>query len=130
MPGNANNENLKLTGTDGTLQSPLQYYPPDLNCEWLITVPDGNTVKLSFDRFDLGYDGASAACKLDYVEVLDGEYLHSESKGKFCGHTSPATIRSSGRYMRVVFNSDSEGPVYTGFKATFTAVEKSSELEM
>ena len=125
LPGNPNNYNLKLTGSEGTLQSPLQYYPPDVRCDWVITVPEGNIVKLSFDRFELGYYGATSACKGDYVEVLDGKY--GESKGRFCGYKSPIAISSSDRYMWVRFTSDSKGPVYRGFKATFTAIKKSSK---
>ena len=87
-------------------------------------------MKLSFDRFDLGLDGCNSENIKDYVEVLDGKELDSESKGKFCDRTIPPVIRSSGRHMRVVFVSDSYGPFYTGFKATYTAVEKKGEFEM
>ncbi|KAL9973599.1 hypothetical protein ACROYT_G020075 [Oculina patagonica] len=130
LPGNTNNDNLKLTGSDGTLQSPLVYYPPDLNCDWLITVPEGNTVELSFDAFDLDFDGATGACKGDYVDILDGQDSDSKSHGKFCGYKFPGTIRSSGRYMRVRFKSDSKGPVYKGFKATFSAESSSTMLTL
>ena len=129
LPGNTNNDNLKLTGSDGAIQSPLVYYPPDLNCDWLITVPEDNTVELSFDRFELDHDGATGECKGDYVDILDGQDSDSKIRGRFCGYTSPGTIRSSGRYMRVRFKSDSGGPVYKGFKATFSAVKNSSKLE-
>ncbi|KAJ7371393.1 Domain first found in C1r, C1s, uEGF, and bone morphogenetic protein [Desmophyllum pertusum] len=57
FPGNINNNDLELTGSHGTLQSPTEKhsgkYPPDSSCDWLITVPDGKIVKLSFDRFNL-----------------------------------------------------------------------------
>ena len=54
LPGNANNLNLKLTGLYGTLQSP-EDYPPEFDCEWLITVPKGKVVELSFERLDLDF---------------------------------------------------------------------------
>lgn len=130
LPGNSKNVNLKLTGLEGTLQSPLKYYPLNMNCDWLITVPDDSIVKLSFERFDLGLGGCNGEDLRDYVEVLDGKELDSESKGKFCDRTFPPIIRSSGRHMRVVFRSDGYGPFYTGFKAAFTAVEKKSEFGM
>ena len=83
-------------------------------------------MKLSFDAFDLqsGY----SQCTADYVEILDGKYNNSESKGKFCDFR-PEDVRSSGRYMRVRFKSDSETTYYTysGFKASFIAEDKPSK---
>ena len=126
FPGNINNNNLKLTGSHGTLQSPQKNstYPPDSSCDWLITVPDEKIVKLSFDRFDLE---SSLGCASDFVEVMDGSDFSSKSKGRFCGLTAPDDIRSSGRYMRVVFRSDSQYSNYAGFKATFTAEDQPSK---
>lgn len=130
FPGNTNNNNLKLTGSRGALQSPQKddMYPPDSSCDWLITVPDGKIVKLSFERFDLE-PGSGDICTADYVEVLDGNELNSVSKGTFCGWTIPDDILSSGRYMRVIFRSDSSHSYYGGFRATFTAEDKSSKWE-
>jgi len=121
--GNVNNNNLKITGLSGTLQSPSRdsSYPPDLSCDWLITVPEGKIVKLSFDVLDLHSSGWGQ-CKEDYVEVLDGRYNSSLSNGRFCDPT-PRDIHSSGRYMRVRFKSDSGNSYFSrrGFKASFTA---------
>lgn len=50
-----------------------------MNCDWLITVPDDSIVKLSFERFDLGLGGCNGEDLRDYVEVLDGKELDSES---------------------------------------------------
>lgn len=122
--GNVNNNNLRLTGSSGTLQSPSRdsNYPPDLSCDWLITVPEGKIVKLSFDSFDL-QSANWGQCEEDYVEVLDGNYNSSLSVERFCGFGTPRDIRSSGRYMRVRFKSDSESTYfrYRGFKASFIA---------
>ena len=71
-PGNAYNIDLQLTGDNGTLRSPLSpdWYPPGSSCDWLITVPEGKTVKLRFDSFELE---PSSGCTADYVEILDGK---------------------------------------------------------
>ena len=100
MPGNLYNNNLTLSGSYGTLQSPQNpdYYPPGSSCDWLITVPEGKIVKLRFDRFELKPTYRSS-CLDDYVEVLDGKSRYSGTKGKFCGYTKPEDIRSSGRYI-------------------------------
>ena len=49
---NTNNLNLKLNSSNGTLQSPMEDYF-SLPCEWLITIPEGKVVDLSFERFQL-----------------------------------------------------------------------------
>lgn len=128
-PGNTNNDKLRLTGDKGTLKSsPLKLYPPSLRCNWLITVPYGNTVKLTFNKFKLDWN-TNGLCG-DYVEVLDGEYTFSKSKGKYCGdvHSPPGPVSSSGRYMTVKFRSDARDQRRAeGFEATFTAVDKSGK---
>ncbi|XP_078370349.1 procollagen C-endopeptidase enhancer 2-like [Oculina patagonica] len=125
--GNIYNNDLKLNGSFGTLQSPQEpdYYPPDLSCDWLITVPEGNIIKLSFGRFDL-QPSSGSTCTADYVEVLDGKHSTSKSEGKFCGYAIPDDIRSSNRYMWVRFRADSADPYYEGFEATYTAEDKPS----
>ena len=125
--GNIYNNNLTLSGSYGTLQSPQdpKYYATGSSCDWLITVPDGKIVKLSFDRFELK-PSLGTICTVDYVEILDGKSSYSKSRGKFCGYTKPEDIRSSGRYMLVRFRADlSTGKYYRGFNATFTAEDKS-----
>ena len=83
-------------------------------------------MKLRFDRFELKPTFRSS-CLDDYVEVLDGKSRYSGTKGKFCGYTKPEDIRSSGRYMWVLFRADdSTNAVYEGFKATFTAEDQPS----
>ena len=130
--GNVNNNNLKITGSSGNLQSPSRdsSYPADLSCDWLITVPRGKIVKLSFDILDL-YSSGWGECAKDYVEVLDGRYNSSLSKGRFCDST-PRDIRSSGRYMRVRFKSDSDSTYFRlgGFEASFTAEDGPGRSEV
>ena len=128
--GNPYNNDLKLNGSYGTLQSPQEpdYYPAGSSCDWLITVPDGKIVKLRFDRFELESSYGSR-CTADYVEVLDGRYSTSESKGRFCGYSTPADIRSSDRYMWVRFRADMTRSYHDGFKATYTAEDKSSKFK-
>ncbi len=124
--GNIYNNDLELTGSHGTLQSPQE---PDWyltgGCDWLITVPDGKIVKLSFNRFKL-QPSPESICTADYVEVLDGSHSNSESKGRFCGDSYPDDIHSSGPNMWVRFRADTMSDSYSGFSATFTAEDKPS----
>lgn len=132
LSGNIFNNNLTLTGLNGTLQSPKEgsSYPPLLSCDWLITVPDGNIVKLHFDEFDVEW---SSGCRRDYLEVFDGNNSNSNSKGRFCGYgryAYPQSVRSSGRNMLVHFRSDFMfGGYEHGFKLTFTAENETSKLD-
>ena len=130
--GNMYNNNLTLSGSYGTLQSPQdpKYYLPGSSCDWLITVPEGKIVKLRFDRFDLK-PSVRSSCTVDYVEILDGKSSYSNSKGRFCGYRKPEDIRSSGRYMWVRFRADlSTDLYYRGFNATFTAEDKPSPCKL
>ncbi|XP_068682904.1 membrane frizzled-related protein-like [Montipora foliosa] len=122
LPGNPNNNNLKIAGEKGNLKSPLEYYPPDLDCNWLITAPVGNTVKLTFNRFRLD---PISTCG-DYVQIIDGE--SGVILEQYCPSRSPYPIESTSRYLRVRFVSDSYGipDQYEGFYATFEAIESSS----
>lgn len=103
VPGNPNNQNLTLEGTSGTFQGP-QYIPARLpsspTCIWIITVPDGKVVKLSFDW------PYSRHSRTDYVEIRDGRYSTSALKieRNYLYYFGPY-LRSSGRYMRIEYTS-------------------------
>ena len=101
--------------------------PPLLECEWLISVPEGKIVELSFERFDLDVE-AGSGCS-DYVEIRDGDSDQSDTIGNFCGNVIPKPVKSSGRYMYIRFRANS---VYDtprrGFKATFKAVKEFRKL--
>ncbi|KAJ7371387.1 hypothetical protein OS493_025849 [Desmophyllum pertusum] len=133
FPGNIYNNNLTLYGSQGTLKSPLVFYPLNSSCDWLITVPDGKIVKLSFDGYLDFPDSTNNTCITDYVEILDGKQSTSKSKGRFCATRLEKPVISSGRYMWVRFRADNirqknhwdQLPKdYMGFKATFTALDK------
>ena len=129
LPGNANNLNLKLTGLYGTLQSP-EYYPLELVCEWLITVPEGEKVEFSFERIDLDFRTAEHGCE-DYVEIRDGDSKQSDTMEYYCGNVIPKPLKSSGRYLYIRFYADSEYDTpRRGFKTTFKAVKEFRKLVM
>ena len=126
FPGNIYNNNLKLSGYSGTLQSPEggEGYLSHSSCNWLIAVPEGCFVKLSFDTFQMVQDSISGGCDADYVEVVDGKYIDGESEGKMCGSGTPNNTSSTGRYMMVLFRSGPIRSSFRGFKATFTALHE------
>ena len=127
LPGNINNLNLGLTGSYGTLQCP-EYYPPRLFCEWLITVPEGKIVELSFERFELDYRDPEHGCG-DYLQIHDGDSMESDTIESLCGNAIPKPVKSSGRYMYIRFQGDDQYDTpRRGFKATFKAVKEFRKL--
>ena len=110
FPLNVVHENIYLDG-DGSRTISASYYQYGTKT-WSITAPEHTHIEMTFQEIDLTncYD-----CLCQSVEVRDG--LRSDSKliGRYCGHTTPATVKSTGKYLWVKFN-----PNYnTGsFKAT------------
>lgn len=129
-PGNKNNDDLRLTGSSGTLKVPPKY-PEGLRCTWLISVPEGNNVKLSFTKFDLNWHGGTCG---DNIDILDGQNTFSERLEKYCAYNdpSPKGVVSNGRYMKVIFRADFRSYFggsnqREGVEANFRAVKESSK---
>lgn len=108
----------QLSGEKGSFSSPNfpNYYPPRTSCQWLIQVPAGKSVKVTFKKFLLSEPGQeSSNCRKDYVEI-NGK--------KICGEKPDGTVTetSSTNQMSVVFFSDASY-VDRGFTAEFEAVD-------
>ena len=98
-----------------------------LQCEWLITVPEGKVVELNFERFQFFPRDQMKECSSNSLEVFDGS---GDSLGIYCDLVVPEPMKSSSRYMRVRFISNSGYfRLYPGFQATFNAVDKQSEFK-
>ncbi|KAL7058505.1 hypothetical protein AAHC03_016360 [Spirometra sp. Aus1] len=105
----------------GTLTSPNypNKYPQNINCTWVIEVPVGFSVVLTFENFTLeGYIN----CPYDYVEVFDGPSESSPLLLKICGLEVPPSIQSSHNTMAVRFITDDHHEEY-GFTASFERSE-------
>ncbi|XP_072309091.1 ST14 transmembrane serine protease matriptase a [Eucyclogobius newberryi] len=109
----------QLTGKKGSFTSPNfpNYYPPDTLCQWTITVPQGKSVKVTFNTFLLGEPGEekSKTCRKDYVDI-DGE--------KVCGEKPKRTVTqtSKNNKMTITFYSD-KSYVDRGFDAEYEDVD-------
>ena len=104
------------------LQSPNypNNYPESVMCQWVITVPRRFKVRLEFENIDLEDD---AACRFDYVTVLDGPTVSSPALARYCGLSATAVssfIQSTKNVMTVVFSSD-RSTTNTGFQAYWFA---------
>ncbi|KAG5668318.1 hypothetical protein PVAND_016262 [Polypedilum vanderplanki] len=91
--------------TRGTIRSPgsPQYFP-NKDCEWTITVPNGQQIEINFKYFDIE---AHATCRFDGLEVRNGGNNLAPLLGKFCGDTAPVPFKSLGNQLYFKFYSDS-----------------------
>ncbi|XP_017389073.1 procollagen C-endopeptidase enhancer 1 [Cebus imitator] len=86
-------------------------YPPNKECIWTITVPEGQTVSLSFRVFDLELH---PACRYDALEVFAGSGTSGQRLGRFCGTFRPAPLVAPGNQVTLRMTAD-EGTGGRGF---------------
>nr|XP_057934572.1 procollagen C-endopeptidase enhancer a isoform X1 [Doryrhamphus excisus] len=81
------------------------YYKPNSKCTWLITVPEGKVVMLTFRIFDLEAD---SQCRYDYLDVYNGKSNTVQKLGRFCGTFRPGALISTTNTMMLEMVSDGE----------------------
>ncbi|XP_070534655.1 uncharacterized protein [Ptychodera flava] len=115
----------RLEGNIGTPYYPDADYPSDIKCIYVISVPKGYNVMLTFTSFEL----QSGKCIFDFVDVIDG-YDNGKLTGTYCGSFAygtgqppPTKLMSSTNSLTLVFQSDEEYQ-YPGFSANFEATEQ------
>ncbi|KAI8497869.1 hypothetical protein Bbelb_245210 [Branchiostoma belcheri] len=111
---------------DGSVTSPNypENYKPDQTCDWLITVPEGSSVRLTFDSFHVenGYD---------YLYIYDGDSDSATELQKLTGGLSVDPITSTSNKIFVKFVSD-ESETTQGFQFSYTAtpVDLTTEVQV
>ncbi|XP_070767920.1 ovochymase-like, partial [Enoplosus armatus] len=113
----------------GAVQSPLypQPYPPNLQEQWDLSVPEGYQIRITFTHLDIE---ASAECHYDALTVLYDEKV----LGKFCGHENSADgnhpgnhpMLSPGNRLTLIFQTDDNNPERrqnVGFSAQYQAID-------
>lgn len=133
--GGSGNDVMQLSGPSGTIFSPdYPYpYPRDTKCTWVVSVPAGKRVKLTFKDFDLGIGFTQCNYHTgdeDYVAIRDGEYSWSDELVRYCDYNynmkSVRDVYSTGNHMRITFSSSSSPSSFNtekGFKASFEVSE-------
>ncbi|XP_078683131.1 uncharacterized protein LOC144917204 isoform X5 [Branchiostoma floridae x Branchiostoma belcheri] len=90
-------------------------YGSSQNCEWLITVPAGSTIRLTFDSFDVEQD-------YDFLRIYDGASASAavlqELTGPQTSTVSPIVSTSNVMFLR--FTSD-ESEERQGFNFSYTS---------
>ncbi|XP_069341847.1 procollagen C-endopeptidase enhancer 1 [Eulemur rufifrons] len=102
-----------VTGESGYVASEgfPNLYPPNKECIWTVTVPEGQTVSLSFRVFDLELH---PACRYDALEVFAGSGTSGQRLGRFCGTFRPAPIVAPSNQVTLRMTAD-EGTGGRGF---------------
>ncbi|XP_029419053.1 procollagen C-endopeptidase enhancer 1 isoform X1 [Nannospalax galili] len=102
-----------VTGESGYVASEgfPNLYPPSKKCIWTITVPEGQTVSLSFRVFDMELH---PSCRYDALEVFAGSGTSGQRLGRFCGTFRPAPVVAPGNQVTLRMTTD-EGTGGRGF---------------
>uniref|UniRef100_G3PX65 CUB domain containing protein 2 n=1 Tax=Gasterosteus aculeatus TaxID=69293 RepID=G3PX65_GASAC len=118
-----------LSAPSGNVSSPNfpGLYPYNIDCSWLIVVPEGSSVLLTFHHFELEYH---ANCAYDYIKIYNG-IAEDEGNllGRYCGNIPPPQFTSSWNVMSILFHSDRH-VAYTGFSVDYSSVFLPSVLDM
>ncbi|TSK49693.1 Suppressor of tumorigenicity 14 protein [Bagarius yarrelli] len=105
-----------LTNESGNFTSPQypSFYPPRVDCNWTIIVPEGKRIRVKFSMFRLKEPGVNIrVCNKDYV-LVNGT--------KYCGERSSLALNINSNTIVISFHSDSS---YTdkGFSAQYKAYD-------
>ncbi|MBZ3869821.1 Deleted in malignant brain tumors 1 protein [Sciurus carolinensis] len=126
--GGSNSCGGVLSSPSGSFSSPWYptNYPTDVECVWVIHVPEKFRIQLSIPSLRLE---DVYGCPYDFVEVFDGRQAAPLSMGRFCAGAE-LTFLSSSNVMTVEFRSDAM-ITNTGFYALYNAVPQDGrESEM
>ncbi|XP_063063043.1 cubilin [Engraulis encrasicolus] len=92
-------------------------YPQNIDCIWVISVPNGEAVQLDFEG-DFNIE-PHTDCRYDYLEVRDGSSSDSDLMARLCGSMRPSTQHSTGPVMYLRFRTDTS-QTHVGFKAKYS----------
>ncbi|XP_030748736.1 cubilin-like [Sitophilus oryzae] len=96
-----------LTEDRGVLKTPNypKPYPPSITCNWIISVPAGNSITLAIYTLDVERDDS---CSFDYLKVFDGRDETGNLITTLCRIKDSSTIRVDGNSneMLVSFVAD------------------------
>ncbi|XP_066255144.1 cubilin [Euwallacea similis] len=93
----------------GTLTDSLGFIQFDKDdnrdeCQWNITVKTGQTIKLTFTKFDLGSNEENSCS--NYLIIRNGKFPDSPflGNGKFCGRVLPPSMKSISNHLYLKYS--------------------------
>ncbi|XP_030058297.1 embryonic protein UVS.2-like [Microcaecilia unicolor] len=110
-----------LTANPGTFSSPNYpaYYPPNLDCSYIITAPAGYKVSLKVTDFVLQWE---RNCPYDSISIYDGPNTSSRLLGTYCGIMQIDPVVSTQNSLLLQFHTDRTTQA-KGFQATYSFVQ-------
>ncbi|MPC09286.1 Cubilin [Portunus trituberculatus] len=108
---------------NGEIKSPNfpNYYTSGLNCSWHLNAPEGSRMHLHIVHLDMHHGHLSNEnCTYDYLVVLDGAFLDSPERSRFCGSYSPRPLVSIANHLTIHVVSDPG--VYVSFRAVYSTL--------
>uniref|UniRef100_A0A8C4RUP8 CUB domain-containing protein n=1 Tax=Erpetoichthys calabaricus TaxID=27687 RepID=A0A8C4RUP8_ERPCA len=95
-------------------------YPQNIDCVWVVTVPNGEAVQLDFEGdFFIEPSSRYADCLYDYLELRDGATSDATLIARLCGQERPSTHKSTGTTMYLRFRTDNSF-AHKGFKVKYS----------
>jgi hypothetical protein len=95
-------------------------YEPNKYYRVTANAPEGYKIRVDFSNFRLEDHGFSGECTNDKVDIFDGPDGNNLME-TFCGKGLKPALKSTGTTLTVVFKSNENGIVDTGFDVVFTA---------
>ncbi|CAG5102277.1 Oidioi.mRNA.OKI2018_I69.chr1.g226.t1.cds [Oikopleura dioica] len=96
-------------------------YEPNQYQRVTVTAPSGYKIRVDFSNFNLQGQTYSGGCSNDAAIIFDGPDGNNELT-KYCGRGNRNSLTSTGTTLTVVFKSNEDTIVDSGFNALFTAV--------
>ncbi|CAH3106170.1 unnamed protein product, partial [Porites lobata] len=89
---------------NNTLKSPgypHTVYPNNMNCLYLVAIPHGMAMRVSFEDFYVEYE---STCDFDSLEIINNK---NQKYGIYCGLEIGRKVTVTGEYVLLIFRSDS-----------------------
>ncbi|XP_066929338.1 cubilin-like isoform X2 [Clytia hemisphaerica] len=112
--------NVMQSKSSGYIESPgyPNFYPEDLQCQWLFDVPEGKTISFVFEEMDL--EASTVECS-DYVVIFNRE-TYKRATDNLCGRELPDSQLLNWRQPAVRFITDGFLQRH-GFKLRYSIIE-------
>ena len=116
------NDNILLSGLSGRFDG-RSSHQTSMKCRWIITVPSGYRIKLSFQSFNLGPAAQQNCENTNHLMVRDSNNQDDPGFRKVCGDVVPSPFYSVGTRMMISFLSNN-GTFLKAFEARFDAISE------
>ncbi|CAD1477837.1 unnamed protein product, partial [Heterotrigona itama] len=103
------------TAPTGTINSPaITLSTQELECEWKILMPVGKRIEITWPKFEL----MSTDCRMQQLEIYDGDTSESSLLQRLCGSMIPTKIRSNTNVLLIVFKAKMYGSFTLSYRTT------------